>query len=441
MAARTDRAAVLRQMERILAAPAFRNAVALRQFLEFVVAETLEGRGEHIKETVIAVEVFGRPASFNSRTDNVVRVQAHRLRTKLGEYYADSDDPLIIDIPKGHYVPTFEWAGESPDEPEPHNDEPAAIAATAAVQLPRRWLPVALLAAGILAGALGAWGWERFGGQGGDALDPDLAAFWDGFLDNATTPTLLVFPTHRFLRTEQGHLIRHDGPEFGPTGAWADPAAMGGEALAPQVLGELGRLRYHGNLASRGDAQSLYELTRFFTAAEANFLARNSRLLSLDQIRTHDVVYIGSDFANDTMAALSGDLPFSFDAERGIVNHRPEPGEPASYQAERDSETGVRTLDYGLISVLPGLAPDRKVAILGGIRTEATWGAAQMATQPEYVRELAARFGGDWPEYFQALIRCRILKEQVAEAEIVSVRRLDGQRRLLPTPSPALAVR
>ncbi len=435
MTAETHRAAVMRQMERILAAPAFRNAAALRQFLKFIVTETLEGRGEHIKETVIAVEVFGRPSSFNSRIDNVVRVQAHRLRTKLTEYYEETGDPLVIDIPKGHYVPTFSRPDKPPAAAETAEEEQGAPA----LEVSRGWFAAGLLAAGILVGALGAWSWEGLSPSSPQGVDAELAAFWDGFLDNRDTPTLLVFPTHRFLRTERGHLIRHDGPEFGPTGAWADPAAMGNDAWAPEALGELGRLRYHGNLASRGDAQSLYELTRFFTTAGANFLARNSRLLSLDEVRTHDVVYIGSDFANDTLGALSGDLPFSFDAERGIVNHRPDPGEPAAYQAERDPKTGVRTLDYGLISVLPGLAADRKVAILGGIRTEATWGAAQMATQPECVRELAAHFGGDWPEYFQALIRCRILKEQVAETEIVAVRRLGESHQRAP--APALAVR
>src|SRR5262249_38782665 len=42
----------------------------------------------------------------------VVRVQAGRLRSKLLEYYATEgkDDKVIIDLPKGHYIPVFSYA-------------------------------------------------------------------------------------------------------------------------------------------------------------------------------------------------------------------------------------------------------------------------------------------------------------------------------------------
>src|SRR5688572_27241979 len=50
------------------------------------------------------------PGGYDPKTDPIVRVQARRLRSKLGEYYASegSSDALIIQIPKGAYVPVFE---------------------------------------------------------------------------------------------------------------------------------------------------------------------------------------------------------------------------------------------------------------------------------------------------------------------------------------------
>src|SRR5262249_46659523 len=66
----------------------------------------------HLKEYVIATEVFGRDSSYDPRVDSVVRVQAGRLRSKLLEYYATEgkDDKVIIDLPKGHYTPIFSYA-------------------------------------------------------------------------------------------------------------------------------------------------------------------------------------------------------------------------------------------------------------------------------------------------------------------------------------------
>ena len=61
------------------------------------------------------MEAFGRPQDFDPKTDTIVRVQIHRLRQKLTEDY-DSDgsrDPILVEIPKGHYLPTFEPVADS----------------------------------------------------------------------------------------------------------------------------------------------------------------------------------------------------------------------------------------------------------------------------------------------------------------------------------------
>lgn len=103
-------AAAQEQVTRILASRHFAKAERLRRFLEFVVQETLRGLAPEIKETVIGVEVFGRPAAtYDPRMDPIVRVQAGRVRAKLEAYYAEegSDDRVLIELPRGQYVPRF----------------------------------------------------------------------------------------------------------------------------------------------------------------------------------------------------------------------------------------------------------------------------------------------------------------------------------------------
>ncbi len=98
------------QLERILASAAFAEAGRARKFLRFVVEVSLEGRRDEIKESVIGVEVLGRTASFDPRSDPIVRVEAGRLRSRLMSYYQSegSVDPILIDLPKGSYVPQFQ---------------------------------------------------------------------------------------------------------------------------------------------------------------------------------------------------------------------------------------------------------------------------------------------------------------------------------------------
>jgi hypothetical protein len=81
--------------------------------LSYVCARYFEGAADQIKEYNIAVEALGRPADFDQKRDSIVRVEAHRLRKRLREYYeADGADHAIrIDIPPGQYAPRFLPAG------------------------------------------------------------------------------------------------------------------------------------------------------------------------------------------------------------------------------------------------------------------------------------------------------------------------------------------
>jgi adenylate cyclase len=98
-----------RQLHRILDSPEFNAAQQQRKFFKFVVKETLAGREDEIKGYTIATCVFGRGADFDQNSDPIVSVQANRLRRALERYYlvAGKEDSIVIDIPKGTYVPMF----------------------------------------------------------------------------------------------------------------------------------------------------------------------------------------------------------------------------------------------------------------------------------------------------------------------------------------------
>ena len=103
-------------LARILESPEFASAARLSDFLRHVVTETVEGRGGAIKGYAIAVDVFGRPADFDQATDPIVRVEASRLRRALAQYYqgSGSADPVLIELPRGGYVPVFRTRGPDP---------------------------------------------------------------------------------------------------------------------------------------------------------------------------------------------------------------------------------------------------------------------------------------------------------------------------------------
>ncbi|MEJ2109432.1 MAG: hypothetical protein P8Z37_05870 [Acidobacteriota bacterium] len=101
---------IQKQTERILKSPEFDATDAQRAFLRYVVEKTLSGQADEIKGYAVATEVFGRREDFDQATDPVVSIQANKLRRALERYYlvAGQNDRILIDIPKGTYIPTFE---------------------------------------------------------------------------------------------------------------------------------------------------------------------------------------------------------------------------------------------------------------------------------------------------------------------------------------------
>ena len=87
----------------------FRDAERSSDLLRFVVDAALRDESDQLKETYIAVSVFGRDASYDPKVDPIVRVQAGRLRTKLTSYYSGPGitSAVRIDVPKGSYKPQF----------------------------------------------------------------------------------------------------------------------------------------------------------------------------------------------------------------------------------------------------------------------------------------------------------------------------------------------
>lgn len=101
---------IIDQMNRILSFPVFGNSMILSEFFRFIIVETLEGRSHSLKEYTIGTHVLLKKEGYDPQTDASVRIHAGRLRRALDEYYntLGKNDPLLISVPKGAYVPTFE---------------------------------------------------------------------------------------------------------------------------------------------------------------------------------------------------------------------------------------------------------------------------------------------------------------------------------------------
>jgi TolB-like protein len=154
--AEPDVTAARRQLNRVLASDGFSRNERLARFLRFVVEQHLEGKDAEIKESVIAVEVFGRGSDHDPKQNSIVRNEAARLRARLNEYYVGEgkNDGLIIELPKGGYAPVFRQPAV----------EPATSSLGPGIKSPPRrrlWLLVATAAVALTVGTLGWWWFQH----------------------------------------------------------------------------------------------------------------------------------------------------------------------------------------------------------------------------------------------------------------------------------------
>lgn len=112
------------ELERVLGDSEFHSTERNKKFLRFVSEELFRGRSEAVKAYSVAVDVFGRPATFDPAIDPIVRIEATRLRASLARYYErhGRSGGIYVDLPKGRYVPVFgrletDGSGSTPPSP------------------------------------------------------------------------------------------------------------------------------------------------------------------------------------------------------------------------------------------------------------------------------------------------------------------------------------
>lgn len=457
------------QVQRVLKSSVFRNASTLQQLLQFLTARVLAGDSEAIKEYTIGVEAFGRQQDFDPKTDTIVRVQIHRLRQKLAEYYdADgSRDPIFIDLPKGHYLPKFEFANrrtkgsglDATPEPEPLNasashaavpyDDNLAAERKKSVTPPSFFRRGGIaIASAILVFVSGFWfgdmRWRNHAGgetasassASGYGKSSDAArAFWAQFLGNDSAP-VIAYPDAVFLLDNSNDLFRYRRGASDDRGARVDPHLAREFASDPDLVAQAGQLYYENGYTGAGELQGLAMLSTLFGQMGIKATVKPSRDVTPDDLRQHNVILLGSSFQNIAVAQLmtSGDFRFEnpdsrLEAWRAeIVNSHPGANEAHDYKTERDPDTGALKTDYCLISIQPGVVPGRFIAILAGLDTTGTEGALMFATSKTGMEELASTLASKGydaksaPPEFQALLRVRLDKGyDVLESSLVSV--------------------
>jgi hypothetical protein len=446
-------------LDRILNSEALRKAPNLCHLLDYVVTKWAGGDASHIKESVIAIEVFGRRADFDGRIDNIVRVQAHRLRKLLETYYAEEGrhEPFRLCIPRGSYVPHVAFAEsatcpEIADLAEFHQPPPPAAVPVLAQPLADsvavtpsplehvvrpedhpepRFRKFAGYATVFVAGCvLASLVLGRYPRPAASDLtvdpSPAVTEIWKGIFE-PDVKTVLAFTSPRFLRVgrTQAYLL-YQGPLSAPEGT-AMVAAEHDPYVDQQFLQKGQTLFFSNGWSGTGEVLAVNRLT----ALAAHFRqAPNvipSRLLTLNEARSSNVVFLGAPFMNGMIAKIGTDsAPLYITDNSQILLRQPKPGERAIYENNLDPDTGQIKTCYALFSVMPGVDGNREIVTSAGIGSWATWGAIEFLTRSSGAAQLASALKsanqGKIPRYYQVVIRTDIIDGAVANQALLATR-------------------
>jgi len=145
----TNHVAERAELEAVLKSGIFQRAPSLAQFLTFVCEKHFAGEKHLIREFNIATEALGRGTDFNQKKDSIVRVEAHRLRKRLREFYESEGDghAIQITLPPGGYTPQFTCVAI---EAVPAATPAELVPVPGAVPMWMRWWPVAAVSAFVV---------------------------------------------------------------------------------------------------------------------------------------------------------------------------------------------------------------------------------------------------------------------------------------------------
>lgn len=378
-----------------------------------------------LREQEIGVDVLGRRPDYDTSHDTLVRVQVSQLRKKLQEYFAGEGrhEPLIIEIPKGSYVPVFRPRTEDHVEGD---GEPGALREapgghhheTLVAARSRNYI---FLAAGVatLCALLGLfWMLRRNESTASASNRPTVNAFWKQLFDNGQ-PTNVVLSDITLIPFEklmgQGMpLSEYESREF--------------ERLADQKLTEPVRSLAKEVVNRVSTSVSDVQVARDFgVLASENHLPltlMSAREMSSELMSSQNSVVLGSWRANPWVGLFEDQMNFRTEYHESppgvrFVNISPVKGEEAFYEAE------WRRYGYCRVLFLSNPRHTGNVLVISGTDVISTEAGGRLLTTEMSLRDLRQKLGlrrGQPFPHFELLLRTQIVNNTVPSFELIAYR-------------------
>jgi hypothetical protein len=402
-------------LRRVLDSQIFSKAPKRREFLRYVCEHAMGGGAEPVHEREIGVQVYQRAANYDPSEDNIVRVEARSLRKQLEQYFRTEGvaEPVVLRIPKGSYVPTF---------------EPRRLAAEAAPPQPRAAVAFSPTALALAAALLVCGTFLLTVMVGGMPSDSGAAAsipphpLWSALFDQSKETYLVVADSNfASLQTYLGRTLSLEDylrPSFG--------LGAGDEGAAGDVS-EVVKRFCATPATSFADVALAVKIMQLPWAMRSSTSIRFARDINVRDFKDKNAILLGSVCSNPWAELWMSRLNFRIEHDHGtnqawIRNTVPLPGEQERYQGAADAS-------YAHVAFLPNLGGSGSVLLLAGIGMEGTEAAGDLVTSDVAFRKIANEFNlmsGKKLQNFEAILELSSLQGAPAQEPQVVTYRLLG---------------
>jgi hypothetical protein len=408
-----DREACWSLLERVAASSQMKRAARLQELLFFIGKRSLREGSETVHEQQIGVEVFRRPKGYDTSADNIVRTNVSDLRKRIESYFESegAGETLILEIPRGSYVPVFRNRISEPktaDAPIPFQVPAAAVPATKSAEiLPAatrsRWAAPARAAVALLIAAL-AVGCFYFSTQYRDLYrslyawqyEPSVSAFWTNFL-NGSSDTDVVLADASF------GLLQDLNKRSFPFDDYLDRSYINklqGQHPDQEMQAVLSRI-VRWNMGSQDE----FKLAQRILALDPlgkRIRLYNARDYMPDLTNRDNVILIGGRISNPWDELFEGRMNFTvrFDSDGSIevVNRTPAAGERSTYSQ-------ANSVQYCVIAYLPNPGHNGNVLMIEGTGAEATEAAGNFLLSEDQLYGFRKALRVDNFPYFEVLLK------------------------------------
>lgn len=371
---------VLEELARIMVSPFFKNAIRSRQFLQYVVQQTLDGHCDQLKERTIGVEVFLRPPGYATGDDPVVRVQAGEVRRRLEQYYqnAPNDIQVRIELPLGSYSPVFHWIDTASQNQSTPLGTNAAEKIRSRFIYRWRWWSVAILCVVVaLATAIAYTTVHRNSWR-----ETAFRQFWDTVF-STQQPALICLAQGVTYRPSESLYDRyaktHPGTYQTEVERFTIPLPMN-----PKEKISWGDMEFEGGYGvALGDVSAALKFSSLLGRLGKTNQVRIGPHYSFEDLRNSPAIVIGA-FNNRWTIDMVSNLRFAFMIENGEYTIREQVPGGRTWVSIYSKNHELKE-DYGIVARLLGSKTGQFTVVAAGLRDSGTEAAAELASNPEFL--------------------------------------------------------